>query len=159
MASIEAASVSGLFHFKPTEGCRLLALFGRGAAAARSQLMGVKHQVQTSRRPSLDPTRTWPGNFAVTHKTLPFGDVLQFSGCNTGTIFWSTRKPSPIARQLAAPPMMIFARRIRHPFDVTVQRAHDADARHHRRAAVAFGDQDQRLDRRLPLLELLFGLR
>jgi hypothetical protein len=31
--------------------------------------------------------------------------------------------------------------------------------RHHRRAAVAFGDQDQRFDRRLPLLELLFGLR
>src|SRR6266404_6921260 len=26
---------------------------------------------------SLDPTRTWPGNFAVTHKTLPFGDVLE----------------------------------------------------------------------------------
>src|SRR6266404_6809495 len=25
----------------------------------------------------LDPTRTWPGNFAVTHKTLPFGDVLE----------------------------------------------------------------------------------
>jgi hypothetical protein len=24
-----------------------------------------------------DPTRTWPGNFAVTHKTLPFGDVLE----------------------------------------------------------------------------------
>ena len=23
------------------------------------------------------PTRTWPGNFAVTHKTLPFGDVLE----------------------------------------------------------------------------------
>jgi hypothetical protein len=20
---------------------------------------------------------TWPGNFAVTHKTLPFGDVLE----------------------------------------------------------------------------------
>jgi hypothetical protein len=26
---------------------------------------------------SLDPTRTWPFNFAVTHKPLPFGDVLE----------------------------------------------------------------------------------
>jgi hypothetical protein len=24
-----------------------------------------------------DPARTWPGNFAVTHKTLAFGDVLE----------------------------------------------------------------------------------
>src|SRR6266403_5079818 len=27
--------------------------------------------------PVLTPERTWPGNFAVTHKTLPFGDVLE----------------------------------------------------------------------------------
>jgi hypothetical protein len=55
--------------------------------------------------------------------------------------------------------MMLFAIGIEHAFDVPVKRPHDADARHHRRAAVAFGDQDQRFDRRLPLLELLFGLR
>jgi len=52
--------------------------------------------------------------------------------------------------------MMLFAIGIEHAFDVPVKRPHDADARHHRRAAVAFGDQDQRFDRRLPLLELLF---
>jgi hypothetical protein len=55
--------------------------------------------------------------------------------------------------------MLVLARRIKHPLDVTVRGSHDADARHHRRAAVAFGDQDQRFDRGLPLLELLFGLR
>jgi hypothetical protein len=52
-----------------------------------------------------------------------------------------------------------FPRRIKHPLDVTVQGPHDADAREHRRAAVAFGDQEQDLDRSLPFLDLLFGLR
>jgi hypothetical protein len=33
--------------------------------------------------------------------------------------------------------MMVFAIRIKHPLDVAVQCLHDADARHHRRAAVA----------------------
>jgi hypothetical protein len=54
--------------------------------------------------------------------------------------------------------MMIFARR-EHPLDVSVQGLHHADPRKHGRPAVAFGDQDQRLDRSLPLLDLLFGLR
>jgi hypothetical protein len=53
---------------------------------------------------------------------------------------------------------MILARR-EYPLDVSVQCPHDADARKHRRAAFAFGDQDQRLDRSLPLLDLLFCLR
>jgi hypothetical protein len=63
------------------------------------------------------------------------------------------------SRQLALSPMMLFAIRIEHALDVTVQRQHDANPRKHRRTAVAFGDQDQRLDRSLPLLDLLFGLR
>jgi hypothetical protein len=53
--------------------------------------------------------------------------------------------------------MVVFAIGIEHALDVSIQRPHDADARHHR-AAVAFGDQDQRFDRNLPFLELLFGL-
>jgi hypothetical protein len=32
---------------------------------------------QTVKMTRMTPTRTWPGNFAVTHKTLPFGDVLE----------------------------------------------------------------------------------
>jgi hypothetical protein len=52
-----------------------------------------------------------------------------------------------------------FPRRIEHPLDVPVQGPHDADPRHHSRAAVAFGDQDQDFNGSLPLLELLFGLR
>jgi hypothetical protein len=55
--------------------------------------------------------------------------------------------------------MLFLSRRIKHPFDVTVQGSHDADARHHRRAAVAFGDQDQDFNGSLPFLDLLFGLR
>jgi hypothetical protein len=55
--------------------------------------------------------------------------------------------------------MMVFARRIEHPLDVTVQGFHDADPRKHRRAAVAFGDEDQDFNGSLPLLDLLFGLR
>jgi hypothetical protein len=55
--------------------------------------------------------------------------------------------------------MMVFAIRIKHPLDVTVQGPHDADARHHRRAAVAFGDQDQDFNGSLPFLDLLFCLR
>jgi hypothetical protein len=43
------------------------------------------------------------------------------------------------------------------PHDVTVQRPHDADARHGR--AVAIDDQEHRFDRTLPFLELLLGLR
>jgi hypothetical protein len=50
-------------------------------------------------------------------------------------------------------------RDVNTPLDFSVQRLHDADPRKHRRAALAFGDQDQRLDRSLPLLDLLFGLR
>jgi hypothetical protein len=33
--------------------------------------------------------------------------------------------------------MMVFAIRIEHPLDVTVQGSHDADAREHRRAVTA----------------------
>jgi hypothetical protein len=49
---------------------------------------------------------------------------------------------SSVAGQLAASPMMVFARRIEYPLDVTVQGSHDTDAREHRGAAVAFGDED-----------------
>ena len=54
--------------------------------------------------------------------------------------------------------MVILARRER-ALDVTVQRLHDANPRKHRRAAVAFGDQDQDFNGSLPFLDLLFGLR
>jgi len=53
---------------------------------------------------------------------------------------------------------MIFSRR-EHALDVPVQRSHDADSRHHGRPAIAFGDQDQDFNGRLPVLDLLFGLR
>jgi hypothetical protein len=55
--------------------------------------------------------------------------------------------------------MMIFPVGIELANVMAVQRSHDADARQHRRAAVAFGDQDQSLNGCLPFLDLLFGLR
>ncbi|HEY4848223.1 MAG TPA: hypothetical protein VIH87_10675 [Methylocella sp.] len=55
--------------------------------------------------------------------------------------------------------MMVLAVWIENPLDVSVKRPHNADAREHRRAAVAFGDQDQGFNGSLPLLDLLFGLR
>jgi hypothetical protein len=55
--------------------------------------------------------------------------------------------------------MVVFATGIEYALDVSVQCLHDADARHHRRPAVTFGDQDQDFNRSLPLLDLLFGLR
>jgi len=48
--------------------------------------------------------------------------------------------------------MGVLAVGIEHPFDVSVQRPHDADARHHRRA-VKLDDQKQGFDRGLPLVE------
>jgi len=44
--------------------------------------------------------------------------------------------------------MGIFAIGIEHPLDMTVQRLHDPDPRHHRRASAR---KHQRLDRGLPL--------
>jgi hypothetical protein len=54
--------------------------------------------------------------------------------------------------------MLFLAIRMEHPLDVTVQCADDPDAREHRRA-VLVDDQKQGLDRILPFLDLLFGLR
>jgi hypothetical protein len=54
--------------------------------------------------------------------------------------------------------MMVFAIGIELARDVSVQCPHDAEARKHRRPAVAFGDQDQDFNGSLPFLELLFGL-
>src|SRR5712675_1392678 len=56
--------------------------------------------------------------------------------------------------QLPFSPMRVFARRIKHPLDVSVQRSHHADARHHG-GPVEFDDEQQSLDRGLPLLEIL----
>jgi hypothetical protein len=53
--------------------------------------------------------------------------------------------------------MGIFAIGIEHPFDVTIQRPHDADPRHHRRTAAAA--QHQRLDRGLPFRQVGFFFR
>ncbi len=66
---------------------------------------------------------------------------------------------SHIALQLGLSPMVVFATGIEYALDVSVQCLHDADARHHRRPAVTFGDRDQDFNRSLPLLDLLFGLR
>jgi len=60
--------------------------------------------------------------------------------------------------ELSFPPMGILARGIKLPNVASVQCPHDADARHHRRAA-ELDDQEQGLDRGLPLIEILFGLR
>jgi hypothetical protein len=60
--------------------------------------------------------------------------------------------------QLPLSPMGVFAILIELPNDVTVQRSHDADVRHHRRAVMR-DDQQQGFDRGLPFFKLLFGLR
>jgi hypothetical protein len=57
---------------------------------------------------------------------------------------------SLIPRQLPASPMLVLARRIKHPLDVPVQGPQDADARKHRRASQR-GDQDQGFRGSLPL--------
>src|ERR1700681_4236452 len=48
-----------------------------------------------------------------------------------------------VAGQLATPPMRLFARRVEHPLDVTVQRSNYADAREHR-WTVMFCNQQKR---------------
>ena len=59
--------------------------------------------------------------------------------------------------ELPFSPMGIFALGIEQPLDMTVQRFHDTDARHHRRAAARYQHQD--LDCRLPFGQVgfLFG--
>jgi hypothetical protein len=54
---------------------------------------------------------------------------------------------------------MVFAIGIELAHDMPVQGSHDADAREHRRATVAFSNQDQDFNGSLPLLDVLFGLR
>ncbi len=54
-------------------------------------------------------------------------------------------------------PLLVFARRIKHPLDVSVQRPHHTNARHHGRAA-ELNDQEQGFDRGLPRFKILFGL-
>jgi hypothetical protein len=53
--------------------------------------------------------------------------------------------------------MLVFARGIKLPLNVSVKCPHDADVRHHG-SAVEFDNQEQGFDRGLPLLEILFGL-
>jgi hypothetical protein len=53
--------------------------------------------------------------------------------------------------------MMIFAFGIKDPFDVTVQRLHDPDPRHHGRTASRRQQQD--FDRRLPFRQVGFLFR
>ena len=53
--------------------------------------------------------------------------------------------------------MGIFAIGIEHPLDMTVQRSHDADPRHHRRAASRH--QHQHFDRGLPFRQVGFLFR
>jgi hypothetical protein len=53
--------------------------------------------------------------------------------------------------------MRVFAIWVELPNDVTVQRPHDTDPRHHGRA-VMVDNQEHRFDCGLPLAEVLFGL-
>jgi len=53
--------------------------------------------------------------------------------------------------------MRVFARRIKHPLDVSVQCPHHTNARHHGRA-VELDDQEQGFYRSLPFLKILLGL-
>jgi hypothetical protein len=55
-------------------------------------------------------------------------------------------------------PNACFARRIEHPLDIPIESPQHADARVHRRSAIFCG-HDQRLDRGLPRLKILFGPR
>ena len=54
--------------------------------------------------------------------------------------------------------MLVLSRRVEHALDVPIQRSHDADPRKHRRPAKRC-DQDQRFHRRLPLWNLVLGVR
>jgi hypothetical protein len=55
-------------------------------------------------------------------------------------------------------PMRVFARLIKHPFDIPIESPQHADARMHQRSTIFCG-HDQRLDRGLPRFKILFGLR
>jgi len=54
-----------------------------------------------------------------------------------------------VSLQLPLAPMSLFAIGIEHPLDMSIERPHHADQRHHRRP-VLFGDQDQAFHRCLP---------
>jgi hypothetical protein len=53
--------------------------------------------------------------------------------------------------------MCVFARGIKHPLDVSVQRSQHSDSHVHQEIA-AFGGADQATDRGLPFLKILFSL-
>ena len=63
-----------------------------------------------------------------------------------------------VPSQLPFSPMRSFAIRVELTHDVPVQRPHDANPRKHRRPAI-FRREDQHLDRDLPSLGVLIGLR
>ena len=54
--------------------------------------------------------------------------------------------------------MRVFARLVKHSLDIPIERLQHSDTRHHGRAP-EFDDEKQGLDRCLPLLEILLGLR
>jgi hypothetical protein len=54
--------------------------------------------------------------------------------------------------------MRVFARLIKHPLDIPIERPQHVDARMHQRPTI-FRGHDQRLDRCLPRFKILFGLR
>jgi hypothetical protein len=61
---------------------------------------------------------------------------------------------SLVSLELPFPPMVFFAIGIEHSLNMTVQRLHDPDARHHRRPAARY--QHPHFDRRLPLRQVGF---
>ena len=66
---------SDLYTKNAPAALRNFETFGKATFAT---LSGAERTCRAGRATSgFDPTRTWPGNFAVTHKTLPFGDVLE----------------------------------------------------------------------------------
>ena len=70
----------------------------------------------------------------------------------------STSRPlSLVPLELPFSPMGVLAIGIKHALDVTVQRLHDPNPRHHRRTASRY--QHRRLDRDLPFRQVCFLLR
>jgi hypothetical protein len=65
---------------------------------------------------------------------------------------------SSIPRQFPPAPTCLFVIGIKHALNVAVQRPHNADARHHRRAAKR-SDWDQGFHGGLPFLGFVLGLR
>jgi hypothetical protein len=98
---------------------------------------------------------------SLSHSEEPRADFCRVKTSRSraaGSIRDSCGLSSLIPRQLAASPMLVFARRVEHPFNVTVERSHHANSREHCRP-IMFGNQHERLHCSLPFLGIVFSLR